>query len=287
MRNEPGTGGKSDPKSSTVVVRALTSGSVRAALWIVRVLGGSSRARYLAVFVAIPAWAADCNLPDDWYGVLSDETRHNPFVLSPAYQNPPRERRRFVMQFVGNYRDLLIVVPREEITDDEDALRAAHDIAVQWSRLPRLIHELYPVGGRIELDREAHGGLSYANGGRIHIGYDGSPWPLEGGYDTHQPWTDEVLLHEAAHALDADVGWFIADEWKKAATKDGDFVTDYARTSTAEDFAESFVGWSLFRGYPRRLSLECRRHIRATMNERIKYFDRRLWEYSLTYKTRE
>ena len=82
-----------------------------------------------------------------------------------------------------------------------------------------------------------------------NIGYDGSPWPLEGGYDTHQPWTNNVLMHEATHMLDADAGWFLEDAWTRAVERDGGgYVTDSARSNTAEDFAESFVGWALYRG---------------------------------------
>ena len=188
------------------------------------------------------------------------------------------------MQFVGSPRDMLIVIPREEIPSDEDALRAAHDIADQWARLPTIIHDLWPVGGRLELDLDTRGGLTYTNGGIIHIGHDGSPWPLEGGYDTHHPWTDNTLMHEAAHMLDADAGWFLEDEWTRAVDRDdGGYVTDYARSNTAEDFAESFVGWALYRGYPGRLSTACRRHTLDTMTARIRYFDRRLWVHALTH----
>ena len=187
------------------------------------------------------AAAQDCSLPETFPDFLTDETGHAPYILTQALQYPPRPERRYIMRFATSQPDMLIVVPREELPDDEEALRAAQDIAEQWARMPTIIHELWPPGGRLELDLDSHGSLNYTNGGIIKIGHDGTPWPEEGAYDTNAPWTDETLLHEAAHMLDADAGWYRPEEWDRAAERDGAHVSEYAETTIGEDFADSFV----------------------------------------------
>jgi len=55
----------------------------------------------------------------------------------------------------------------------------------------------------------------------------------------------EVMRHEAAHALTTDLGPKFMREWKAAAKKDGFAISDYAKTNTEEDAAETIAKyWS-------------------------------------------
>ena len=69
-----------------------------------------------------------------------------------------------------------------------------------------------------------------------------------------QPEFEEMVLHELGHAMDYGTpDWFQADLWQTAVDADNAFVTEYAKTNTGEDFAESFVAWVIYRAYRERV----------------------------------
>ena len=75
-----------------------------------------------------------------------------------------------------------------------------------------------PAGGTIELDHDSSGGMGYTQGGTIKIGHNDA-FSVTGFHGF--PWTEEVLLHEVGHKLEADsAGWDLPVKWAEAVRKD-------------------------------------------------------------------
>ena len=85
---------------------------------------------------------------------------------------------------------------------------------------------------------------------------------------------EEMLTHEMCHVIDRKLGQ-LSDfaDWQNAVIRDNGFVTDYARSSTREDFAESCAAHILL-AIGDRLTAEHRGHVLRTMQYRSAYFDR-------------
>ncbi len=81
---------------------------------------------------------------------------------------------------------------------------------------------------------------------------------------------EELLTHELCHALDGVHGLREREGWKDAARSDGSYVSDYARSSAEEDFAESCAAYVLLRTSPR-LDDRHRRHVEDTMPKRMEW----------------
>ncbi|MYD42678.1 MAG: hypothetical protein F4W90_02160 [Gammaproteobacteria bacterium] len=91
-----------------------------------------------------------------------------------------------------------------------------------------------------------------------------------------QPEFEEMVLHELGHAMDYGTpDWFQADLWQTAVDADNAFVTEYAKTNTGEDFAESFVAWVIYRAYRERVDPSVLKSIERIAH-RLQYFDDRL-----------
>ena len=84
---------------------------------------------------------------------------------------------------------------------------------------------------------------------------------------------EELLTHELCHALDARHGLRHRKGWKDAASDDGAYVTDYARSSADEDFAESCAAYVLLRTSAR-LTDDHRQHLEDTMAQRMEWLGR-------------
>lgn len=85
---------------------------------------------------------------------------------------------------------------------------------------------------------------------------------------------EEILMHEAAHTS-LDPVHAAADAWLAAQDADGGFISDYARDHPGrEDVAESFGPFFALRHRRERISLGMAETIKATMPNRIDYFDR-------------
>lgn len=85
---------------------------------------------------------------------------------------------------------------------------------------------------------------------------------------------EEILMHEAAHTS-LDPVHAVADAWLAAQAADDSFISNYARDHPGrEDVAESFGPFFAVRHRPERISREMAETIRATMPNRIEFFDR-------------
>ena len=84
---------------------------------------------------------------------------------------------------------------------------------------------------------------------------------------------EELLTHELCHALDARHGLRHRKGWRDAASDDGAYVTDYARSSATEDFAESCAAYVLLRTSTR-LTDHHRQHLEDTIAQRMEWLGR-------------
>ena len=84
---------------------------------------------------------------------------------------------------------------------------------------------------------------------------------------------EELLTHELCHLFDNKSGQ-ISDrpKWRLAVRQDRGWVSDYARSSNQEDFAESCAAHILL-AIGDRLTLPHRDHVETTMSKRLAYFD--------------
>ena len=107
---------------------------------------------------------------------------------------------------------------------------------------------------------------------------------------------EEVLMHELIHVFLGKVGEFSYDnlnkriikndltneyninllDWKYAQSKDGAYITDYAKTSLAEDLAESFHFWFALRY--KKISNKNKSKILKLIPNRIQFFDDQLFD---------
>ncbi len=96
---------------------------------------------------------------------------------------------------------------------------------------------------------------------RHHI--NGSMWRFE-----------ETMTHEMCHALDHRKGYLSQSaEWRDLIARDGSYVSNYARTSNLEDFAESCTAHVLLAAGGHRLDNSHRNHVLATMRNRAAYLN--------------
>ena len=86
-------------------------------------------------------------------------------------------------------------------------------------------------------------------------------------------YLEEVLIHEGAH-ISLDGTHASAAEWRAARTRDGVFVSEYARDyPDREDIAESILPYFALRYRPDRLTDSDRAAIRAAIPNRLAYFE--------------
>ena len=185
---------------------------------------------------------------------------------------------RLYRAMLHNGRDFAVVVP-PSIVPDHEADDVANEIARIWARLPPLVHASMPPGLKLWLEPGLDG-LGFACGERIGIGFNPdhhARWVADGWL---YPGFEEALLHEAGHMMHCDLPrWYDDDKWRAAVAADQwTYVSDYAAANNVEDFAESFVAWVVIRAYAARIHPSLRRHIRAAIPHRLRYFDARLRE---------
>lgn len=152
--------------------------------------------------------------------------------------------------------------------------------------------------------------------GQWHMAVRANPALLEWGADfgtDKLARMEEILVHEVGHLLDhvyahvssplfdtMDLGggvvagqsvwghprWSDTNEWATAMEADGARVSDYAERNNAEDFAESFAAWLALRASPRSgrhtIRFEKRRHIADTIPNRLRWFDAKLRQSSMS-----
>ncbi len=112
-----------------------------------------------------------------------------------------------------------------------------------------------------------HKGANAWGGGNksILIHTDGATW--------HEKFSEETLIHEAAHtSLDATHASH--PDWINAQNLDGTFISTYAENHPGrEDIAESFLLWLAVRYFPSRISTTNYNIITQTIPNRLLYFD--------------
>lgn len=84
---------------------------------------------------------------------------------------------------------------------------------------------------------------------------------------------EETFVHEAAHTS-LDAAHANAAGWRAAQSRDGTFISTYARDNpTREDVAESFLPYLAVRYRPSRITQALANTIQQTIPNRIAYFD--------------
>ncbi len=84
---------------------------------------------------------------------------------------------------------------------------------------------------------------------------------------------EETFVHEAAHTS-LDAGHANSPGWVMAQTRDGNFISTYARDNPrTEDVAESFLPYLAVRFRPSRITQTLANTILQTIPNRIAYFD--------------
>lgn len=82
---------------------------------------------------------------------------------------------------------------------------------------------------------------------------------------------EETFFHEGTHASIQD-GLLGSTAWRDAVSRDGSFITEYAKSSEQEDFAESALFAYTIIHYPERLPDGDREKIEKTIPNRIEFF---------------
>ena len=84
---------------------------------------------------------------------------------------------------------------------------------------------------------------------------------------------EETFFHEGTHAsIQAD--HINSSEWKDAVARDGAYITEYAKSSSQEDFAESALFAYTILKHPERFPATTQETIRRTIPNRIAFFRR-------------
>ncbi len=84
---------------------------------------------------------------------------------------------------------------------------------------------------------------------------------------------EETFVHEASHTS-LDAAHASSAGWLTAQTKDGNFISTYARDNpTREDVAESFLTWLAVRYRSTRITQALANTIQQTIPNRMAYFD--------------
>ena len=88
---------------------------------------------------------------------------------------------------------------------------------------------------------------------------------------------EELLTHEMCHALDRTLGLRDHEGWQTAVTADGTHVSNYARSSAGEDFAESCAAYLLVRTSSR-VTSTIRRHLNGKRAAKAPLQSQAAWE---------
>ena len=94
---------------------------------------------------------------------------------------------------------------------------------------------------------------------------------------------EETFFHEGTHASIQEA-YLDSPDWKNAVSRDGSYITEYARKSKQEDFAESALFAYTIIHHPERFPDSEREKIKATIPNRIEFF-RRLFSGELEVQT--
>lgn len=89
--------------------------------------------------------------------------------------------------------------------------------------------------------------------------------------DTHD--LEETFFHEGTHASIQEA-YLESPEWKSAVSRDGAYITEYARKSKQEDFAESALFAYTIIYHPERFPEDDRDQIKRAIPNRIEFFRR-------------
>ena len=83
-----------------------------------------------------------------------------------------------------------------------------------------------------------------------------------------------VMLHELAHVMDPGIGVITPSQWLKARKLDKrKYVSEYAKSSSDEDFAESMVSWVVVRYLSDKISKSDLAKFKKFIPNRLKLFD--------------
>lgn len=154
----------------------------------------------------------------------------------------------------------------------EDPHWVANRVAHAWAGLPEVLRRSsMPLLIGIDSDGPIFWDHYIEDGGSLIVEYPAS-WVHED--DETLDWAfEELLVHELCHAIDfkaeALAGERLSDtsHWQRAVRRDKGHVSDYAKTNSKEDFAESCAAHILL-GLGTGLRQEHRDHIEATMGNR-------------------
>lgn len=94
---------------------------------------------------------------------------------------------------------------------------------------------------------------------------------------------EETFFHEGTHASIQE-RYMDSPEWKDAVARDGAYITEYAKTSDQEDFAESALFAYTIIHHPERLPESEREKIEKVIPNRIAFF-RRVFSGKLAIKS--
>ena len=86
-----------------------------------------------------------------------------------------------------------------------------------------------------------------------------------------------TMMHELAHILQQLTGIISPGKWNKARKLDKNYCSDYAKTNSREDFAESVMCWVAVRHKPNTLKKEDIKKIKEYLANRFKFFDELNW----------
>ena len=82
------------------------------------------------------------------------------------------------------------------------------------------------------------------------------------------------MLHELAHVMDPGIGAITPSQWLKARKLDKrKYVSEYAKSSSDEDFAESMVSWVVVRYLSDKISKSDLAKFKKFIPNRLKLFD--------------
>jgi len=86
-----------------------------------------------------------------------------------------------------------------------------------------------------------------------------------------------VMMHELAHILQEITGIISPSKWNKARKLDKNYCSEYAKTNSWEDFAESVMCWVAVRHKPDKLKKDDVKKIKEYLANRFKFFDEMNW----------
>ena len=86
-----------------------------------------------------------------------------------------------------------------------------------------------------------------------------------------------VMMHELAHILQVMTGIISPSKWNKARKLDKNYCSEYAKTNSWEDFAESVMCWVAVRHKPDKLKKDDVKKIKEYLANRFNFFDEMNW----------